>query len=296
VIRRAAIAFTTLALAACTMADSPLRRDLEQLSQLPEQLDQALKAQHAPPAPQTAEVAPPTPNVANVQTATAQPAPVAPAPLAPPPEQFYSPISKPVVVENPLARPPWEAFAEAGPNANDELDLDTLYGQGNIPPELAAKEDPDAAAAMPAPEPPPEKVAETSAPESAPANTAAKPGATTIRAVAVPSVTGARGKGNAELTQAMRTALKQAGWPVLNAPRKDALTIRGHVSLSAMGGQDSVHLVWDVLTPDGKALGNLKQDNSVPTGSLNASWGASAKDAADAAAEGIFGLIQKYRG
>ncbi len=117
-----------------------------------------------------------------------------------------------------------------------------------------------------------------------------------IKAVAVPAVEGARGEGNAELTAAMRKALKEAGWPVLNAPRKDALTVRGRVEIGkAQGPNQSVKIVWDVLTPEGKRLGDLKQDNAVAAGSLDQSWGDNAQYAADAAAEGIFKLIQKYR-
>jgi hypothetical protein len=256
------------ALAGCTTADSPLRHDMEQLAELPKKLDAAIKTQ-----------------IENSKTASA-PATAA----APPPPESYSPITKPVVVENPLARPPWEAFAEAGPNANDELDLETLYGPGNVPPEVAAR-DPDMSGTETASTtPPPAMKAAAKKPEPA------KPGQTVIKAVAVPAVSGAKGRGNAELTSAMRKALEKAGWPVITAPRKDALTIRGRVSMSAgQGGTQIVHVDWDVLSPDGHNLGNLKQDNQVPAGSLDKGWGASATDAADAAAEGIFDLVKKYR-
>ena len=65
-------------------------------------------------------------------TAKKQAAPVTPNP--------QDQIPDPIPVENPLARPPWEVFVEAGPNAHNELDLETLYGPGNIPPELMAEQ------------------------------------------------------------------------------------------------------------------------------------------------------------
>ncbi|MFO1033727.1 MAG: hypothetical protein U1E15_06540 [Hyphomicrobiales bacterium] len=279
-------------LAGCTAADSPLRRDMEQLAALPNQWDQALKARNAEAKAEAAAKQAELPAAAaapTVQPSPAQPSPVLPPLLAKPPEPppGYSPLSQPLAVENPLARPPWEAFAEAGPNANDELDLETLYGPGKIPAEMAAK-DPDLQ---------PTEQADAAVPETKPeAAATAKPGSTVITAVAVPQVTGARGKGNAELTAAMRKALKDAGWPVVNTPRKTALTVQGHVSMSpAAGGTQAVHLEWDVLSPEGHNLGNLKQDNQVPAGSLDSGWGASASDAAGAAAEGIFDLVQKYR-
>lgn len=219
-------------------------------------------------------------------TAKKQAAPVTPNP--------QDQIPDPIPVENPLARPPWEVFVEAGPNAHNELDLETLYGPGNIPPELmaeqqAAEQQADAAT-------PPVDTAAATPPADDPAKKPAKPGAVTIKAVAVPAVKGATGSGSKELTIAMRDALQQAGWPILTAARGDALTVQGRVVIGeAHGATQSVKIVWDVLTPDGKNLGNLKQDNAVPAGSLDKEWGDNARYAAEAAAEGIFSLIQKYR-
>ena len=207
-------------------------------------------------------------------------------------------IPDPIPVENPLARPPWEVFVEAGPNARNELDLETLYGPGNIPPELMEQDQLAQQQAIADGElTPPPVDAPVEAPKAEePPKKKAKPGAVAIKAVAVPPVKGAKGSGNSELTVAMRDALQQAGWPILTAARADALTVQGRVTIGeAHGATQGVQIVWDVLTPDGKNLGNLKQDNAVPAGSLDASWGESARYAAEAAAEGIFSLIQKYR-
>lgn len=253
-------------------------------------------------APQSVPPSPPQPTLLErIRQATARKQ--APAqPVEPP--GAYDQIPEPIPVENPLARPPWEVFMEAGPNAHKELDLETLYGPGQVPEELLAEEQQaqeqqqatlggqqDLAA------PPPDlPAAESQAPaEEPPAKKDKKPGVA-IGAVAVPSVKGARGSGNVELTEAMRSALTQAGWPVLEAGRNDALTIQGRVKFGAVhGASQSVQIVWDVLTPDGKSLGNLKQDNAIPAGSLDQAWGENAQFAAEAAAEGIFKLIQKYR-
>jgi outer membrane murein-binding lipoprotein Lpp len=337
VIRAAAIALALL-LAGCTSEGQDLlRRDLQDLADLPKKLDglarkdsaaQVDAAQPAPapspesqqPVAQSAALAPP-PEENQAAPAATPPAP-SPAPVQvaaktkpkptlfdalgittpPPPPQgpqgAYDQIPDPIPVENPLARPPWEVFMEAGPNAHKELDLETLYGPGQIPAELMEQGEasPPQAGAEPQEVTPP---LEAPPQEAAPApekKKKEKKGGVVIKAVAVPAVTGARGKGNSELTAAMRKALKDAGWPVLNAPRKDALTVRGKVVLGPPhGATQSVRLAWDVLTPDGKHLGDLKQDNAVPAGSLDQSWGENAGYAADAAAEGIFKLIQKYR-
>jgi hypothetical protein len=185
------------------------------------------------------------------------------------------PLSKPgplVASETSLVRPPWEAYVKAGKDAGKDIDLETLNG-------------PQAAE-------PPAVVAEAPAPAE-PAKPAPKPGDTVIKAVAVLPV---KGQGGNELAAAMRKQLKDAGWPVLSAARGDALSIQGSVGIDeATNGQQLVHLVWAVTTPKGARLGDIKQNNPVPAGSLDGGWGENAGFATQAAAEGIFKLIEKYR-
>ncbi|WP_290544669.1 hypothetical protein [Aestuariivirga sp.] len=139
-------------------------------------------------------------------------------------------------------------------------------------------------------------------PEAEPAKEAtavpatAKPGQQAIRAVAVVPVRGSPGGGDAELTTAMRKALSEAGWPVVSEPQPDALTIEGHVKLVAKDGKtQSVALRWLVKSPAGKVLGDVKQANDVPAGSLDAGWGGAAAAVAGAAATGIFDVVKRYR-
>jgi hypothetical protein len=173
--------------------------------------------------------------------------------------------------------PPAEYFAAAGPDAYKDIDLETLNGPGSV----------EAAAAV-ADEPLPLTAAAVLAEPS--------PKRTVITAVAVVPVKGSPGSGNAELTAAMRETLAKAGWPVLAAPRGDALTIAGKVEVSKpAGGSQQVALRWTVTTPDGRPLGKVDQANGVPAGSLNAGWGDSAVPVAEAAATGIFDLIKTYR-
>jgi hypothetical protein len=179
-----------------------------------------------------------------------------------------------------LVMPPAHTFVAAGPGAENEIDLETLNGPSAIAPASET-----VAAVLPEPEVPPEP----------------KPGAENsdkveIRVVAVVAVKGAPGAGNVELTEAMRRTLKAAGWPVVNKPRADALIIRGEVELSkAEGASQRVALLWLVETPQGRSLGDVKQANSVPAGSLDNGWGGAAQAVADAAASGIFDIIKRYR-
>ena len=196
------------------------------------------------------------------------------------------PLSKDSPLEasqNALVRPPWEAYVKAGPGAENDVDLETLNG-------------PQVVASQPLEVPPPETPAQAQPPIKEEPAPDPKPGSVQIKAVALLSVVGGNAKGNSELTTAMRKVLTEAGWEVLPKPRKDALSIQGRVSVDpALAGKQMVHLQWVVSTPAGKNLGDVKQDNAVPDGSLNAGWGENAGFAAQGAAEGIFKLIEKFR-
>jgi hypothetical protein len=191
------------------------------------------------------------------------------------------PFEKDLPAESAIVNPPWEALVQAGPGAENDLDLETLNG-----PTQAVQ--------------PPPLIAETEAAgqeEPAPSPAKKKPDkkAIAIKSVAVPSVQGAAGQGNAELTQAMRQVLRDAGWPVVNTPSANALTIRGKVKTIRAGAVETVKLIWVITTPDGKTLGDIAQSNDVPAGSLDKGWGENARFATEAAATGIFKLIQTYR-
>ncbi|MGI9464696.1 MAG: hypothetical protein ACR2OM_12185 [Aestuariivirgaceae bacterium] len=196
--------------------------------------------------------------------------------------------------------PPTHTFARAGPNAEKELDYETLYGPQTAA-TLPGGTDALAAAAT---EVTNDEIAaaDSGADQAVEAEPVAtkkppkNPNAKSIRAVAVTSVKGAPGSGNQELTAAMRRVLKKAGWPVYKSPRPDALTISGNVDLAAATGSlQQVALAWTVQSPGGEVLGTIKQANNVKAGSLNGSWGKTADYAAQAGAEGIFNLIKKLR-
>jgi hypothetical protein len=191
-----------------------------------------------------------------------------------------------VTVENELAVPPWETFVKAGYGAEYEIDLETLNG-----PEKTVVDGPALSQAELEANSEPQV-----APEVAPEKTEKSKDAVSIKAVAVVPVQGMDDRSNGELTSAMRDVLQQAGWPVVETQRADAITVEGHVTLSAAnGGSQRVTLSWSVKTPKGTSLGDVSQSNQVPAGSLDAGWGENAKFASQAAADGIFKLIEKYR-
>ena len=199
------------------------------------------------------------------------------------------PFEKDLPADSATVNPPWETLVQAGPGADKELDLETLNGPGGQFANSTAITPPS----VPIEATPP-KVEE----KQQVAKAENKPGkkGVVVKSVAVPLVQGAAGSGNIDLTEAMRQVLREAGWPVVNSPAPDALTISGKVKMAAAkGSSQTVKLEWLVTTPDGKRLGDISQANDVQAGSLDQGWGENARYASEAAAEGIFKLIQGYR-
>ncbi|MCB1378889.1 MAG: hypothetical protein KDK89_11055 [Alphaproteobacteria bacterium] len=199
-----------------------------------------------------------------------------------------------------LYMPPPEYFVMAGVGAEREIDFETLNGPD---PAMAATDGlgPEADVTAEASPEVAERTAQAEAAETPQKSVEApqKPGPKgkfEIRAVAVLPVKGAGGKNDPELTSAMRRTLAAAGWPVVSRPQADAITIVGKVKMSKArdGGQD-VSVRWEVKTPTGGQLGDVKQANRVPAGTLDAGWGDAAFAVAEAAAMGIFDIVKRYQ-
>ena len=71
-------------------------------------------------------------------------------------------------------------------------------------------------------------------------------------------------------------------------------TVKGTVKLSSAGaGKENIRIEWRVLDPNGKNLGTVSQQNTIPKGSLNGPWGAIADAAAGAAADKLKKFLPK---
>ena len=184
--------------------------------------------------------------------------------------------------------PPALSFVLASSKDAREIDLETMYGPGKATPvgEVAAltAAEPQASAATAEPQaadPPAEK------PRQADEQ---------IRAIALTSVVGSPAAGDAELRGALKAVLIGAGWPVVDKPQPDALTVTGRVSLDEpKDGKQNVVLAWNVRAPSGRDLGTVRQSNAVSAGSLATGWADTATIVAEAAAEGLFDLVSKLR-
>ena len=112
--------------------------------------------------------------------------------------------------------------------------------------------------------------------------------------VVVAPVAGAPGDGTRSLTTALKKRLYAGGVKLANGTTANVYMVKGTVSLAdASGGKQSIRIDWQVLDPNGKKLGTVSQQNTIPRGSLNGPWGAIADAAAGAAATGIIKLLPK---
>ena len=110
--------------------------------------------------------------------------------------------------------------------------------------------------------------------------------------VVVGSVTGAPGDGSRSLPSAMKKKLRSAGVKVVSRG-SNVYTVKGTVRLTTAGSaKEKIRIDWRVLEPNGTAKGTVSQENVIPKGSLNGSWGAIADAAAGAAVPGIKKLVQ----
>ncbi len=183
--------------------------------------------------------------------------------------------SDPLSPQDPLVQPPWEALVEAGPNAYKDIDFETLDGpQANQ----------GATATTETPVPAQDQIA---------ANTSAEK--QVIKSVAIVSIKGGKGAGNSELTSALKTELQKAGWPVAAKKQGDTILISATITIVNDPEGERITIIWFVKTPDGRPMGDVKQENIVPKGSVNAGFGEAAPLIAEGAANGIFELVGKFQ-
>lgn len=115
--------------------------------------------------------------------------------------------------------------------------------------------------------------------------------------VAVRAVTGAPGDGGRSLGQAMEDALRRAKLALVQKPEdKPRFVVQGNVNIAPPAdGKQRVTISWSLLRADGGQIGQVKQENAVPAGSLDGAWGLTAYDVANAAAPGIAALIAELQ-
>ncbi len=106
------------------------------------------------------------------------------------------------------------------------------------------------------------------------------------------SVAGAPGDGEQALAAALGRRLFALGVKQATAFESDVYDVQGTVRVSpALGGKETVTIIWVVLAPDGNQLGITRQTKEIKKGSLDKKWGGAADAAAAAAASDIVQLL-----
>ncbi|MCZ6862203.1 MAG: hypothetical protein O7I42_18345 [Alphaproteobacteria bacterium] len=120
-----------------------------------------------------------------------------------------------------------------------------------------------------------------------------KPVGPKVAGLWVNAVTNAPGDGNHSLTQAIKAAIKGAGIAVAGEKRYAEYLLDGRVRVDPpKDNLQRVEIVWVVRTSDGLEIGRATQKNLVETGTFAGPWGEVAQHVADAAMEGIQGVLR----
>ncbi len=125
-----------------------------------------------------------------------------------------------------------------------------------------------------------------------PVKAAAIPGFPDARLVILP-LNGAPGDAAKSLPRALQAELTAAKLPVAERIGDGDLLILGNVAVGpAEGGLQTVSIRWSLVSAsDDRELGEIAQQNLVPAGSLDGSWGPVAEEVARAAASGLTDLL-----
>lgn len=114
--------------------------------------------------------------------------------------------------------------------------------------------------------------------------------------VAVRAVAGAPGDGGPVLARAIGAALERAGVEVGAGGAKARFALSCSVAIAPpQDGKQLVTVRWALALAEGRELGQVSQQNAVPAGSLDGSWGELAYAIAGAAAPGIAELIERAK-
>ncbi len=108
--------------------------------------------------------------------------------------------------------------------------------------------------------------------------------------ISIAPVEGAPGDGRESLRLALIQVMFERG--VARDDSNPEVTLRATMtSEAAPGDQQKVAIVWHAIGRDGKDLGTVRLDNTIPTGALDGSWGPTAFAIATAAAPDLVALL-----
>lgn len=108
--------------------------------------------------------------------------------------------------------------------------------------------------------------------------------------ISIAPVEGAPGDGRESLRLALIQVMFERG--VARDDSNPEVTLRAAMTSEAVpGDQQKVAIVWHAIARDGKDLGTVRLDNTIPTGALDGTWGPTAFAIATAAAPDLVALL-----
>lgn len=114
----------------------------------------------------------------------------------------------------------------------------------------------------------------------------------TATKVFITGVTGAPGDGNVALPNALALYFGRFDVELLAAKAPDAYVIEGQVKTKPKNAsQQTISILWLLKSPAGRELARIAQENAVRIGSLDQSWGNTANEAAEGAADGLLATM-----
>jgi hypothetical protein len=112
--------------------------------------------------------------------------------------------------------------------------------------------------------------------------------------IVVGKISGAPGDGATSLTTAITAVLKHQDLTIVEDGQKADLVVEGEVSVTpARADKQHVKIVWRLRRADGAEIGTVGQENDVPRGLLDGSWGDLAYSVATAAGDGLVQLVDR---
>ena len=133
-----------------------------------------------------------------------------------------------------------------------------------------------------------EHVAQAIAPPAALANRKESPWQGLTILIQPPRV--APGDGATALSRILANRLARLGFEP--AAEQADFTVAGTVSLSSYDSvQDDIAIIWQVFSPAGEDLGEVRLDNRIPKGDLDGSWGLVAEAIIDTALPGLLEIM-----
>lgn len=115
-----------------------------------------------------------------------------------------------------------------------------------------------------------------------------------LTTVAVPPVTGTSSRGNVELTEAIKRALRSKGVRIIETPTPSSYRLVGVVKMGPVRRRRrEITINWNLSAANGQKIGLIQQKNRVIAASVAKSWGRTADMAARAAAGDIAKIIPR---